>query len=172
MEIEEIKKIKEETEAQILELLDQFTVKTGLYLKEIVLLEGPRIGQLYSEVVHVEIKTALPEEVSPRRGITMEDIEKKLKEEGMSLEEIEGIKKGDDGGEKELKIEGFGDFTIVRDHPGYIDIRYKGESVRGVVGATVKAFSEDKDCAVLVLEIMENIPLMTAKKEGLLENES
>ena len=148
MEIEEIKRIKEESEAQILELLDQFTVKTGLYLKEIALLEGPRIGQLYSEVVHVEIKTALPEEVSPRRGITMGDIEKKL------------------------KIEGFGDFTIVRDHPGYIDIRYKGESVRGVVGATVKAFSEDKDCAVLVLEIMENIPLMTAKKEGLLENES
>lgn len=133
MGIEEIKRIKEETEAQILELLDQFTVKTGLYLKEIALLEGPRIGQLYSEVVHVEIKTALPEEVSSRRGITMKDIEKKL------------------------KIEGFGDFTIVRDHPGYIDIRYKGESIRGVVRAAVKAFSEDKDYAVLELEIMENV---------------
>lgn len=43
MKIEEIKKIKGESEAQILEILDQFTEKTGLYLKEIGLLEGPRM---------------------------------------------------------------------------------------------------------------------------------
>lgn len=73
--------------------------------------------------------------------------------------------------EKELKIEGFHDFVIVRDHSGYIDVQYKGESVRGVVGATVKAFSHDKDYAVLILEIIENVPLITTKKEGLLENE-
>jgi len=72
---------------------------------------------------------------------------------------------------KALKIEGFHDFTIVRDRLGYIDVRYKGESVRGVIGATVEAFSQDKDCAVPVLEIMENVPVMTTKKEGLLENE-
>ena len=172
MEINEIRKIKEESEAQILGILTQFTAKTGLYLKEIALLEGPRMGQLYSEVVHVEIKTALPEEVSPRRGITMEDIEKKLKEKGMSLEEIEGIKKGDDGGEKELKIEGFGDFTIIRDSFGFRDVQYKGETVKGVNKATITAYSQDKDYAVLELEIMENVPLMTAKKEGLSENES
>ena len=135
-----------------------------------ILSEMQRLG-ISGEGVRVEYGGALPKKVSSRRGITMEDIEKKLKEKGMSLEEIEGIKKGDDGG-GELKVEGFGDFTIVRDHPGYIDIRYKGESIRGVVGATVKAFSEDKDYAVLVLEIMENIPSMTAKKEGLPENES
>ena len=157
MNKEEIKKIKEETEAQILELLDQFTVKTGLYPKEIALLEGPRMGQLYSEVVHVEIKTALPKEVSSRRGITMEDIEKKLKEKGMSLEEIEGIKKGNKREEKELKIEGFGDFTIVRDASGFRDVQYKGETVKGVTKATFKAYSQDKDYAVLELEIMENV---------------
>ena len=57
------------------------------------------------------------------------------------------------------------------DPQGFRDVRYKGESVRGVIGATVEAYSQDKDCAVLVLEIMENVPLITTKKEGLLENE-
>jgi len=40
-----------------------------------------------------------------------------------------------------------------------------------MIKATVEAYSQDKDCAVLVLEIMENVPLITTKKEGLLENE-
>ncbi len=150
MRREELKKIKEGSEAKILEILNQFTVKTGLYLKEISLLEAPRMGQLYSEVVRVEIKTALPEEVPSRRGITTEGIEKK---------------------EQKLKVQGFYDFTVVRDHPGYIDVRYKGESIRGIVGANVRLFPQDEGYAILKLEIMENVPLITTKKEGLLENE-
>ena len=162
MKKEEIKKIKEESEAQILEILDQFTVKTGLYLKEIALLEGPRMEQLYSEVVHVEIKTALPEEVSSRRGITMEDIEKKLKEKGMSSEEIESIKKGNEEKEevekiKEKKgtfeIKGFHGFTVVQDLVGCVDVRYKGESVQGMMDVKVRAFNQEDDCPILMLEI-------------------
>lgn len=58
--------------------------------------------------------------------------------------------------EKELKIEGFGDFTIIRDTFGFRDVQYKGETVKGVSKATIKAYSQDKDYAVLELEIMEN----------------
>ena len=121
-----------------------------------ILSEMQRLG-ISGEGVRAEYGDTLPEEVSSRRGITMEGIEKKLKEKGMSSEEIEGIKKGDEGGEKELKVEGFGDFTIVRDASGFRDVQYKGETVKGANKATVKAYSQDKDYAVLELEIMENV---------------
>ena len=58
--------------------------------------------------------------------------------------------------EKELKIEGFGDFTIVRDSSGFRDVLYKGESIKGVVKATIRAYTQEDDYAVLELEIKEN----------------
>jgi len=137
--MEEIRKLKAELEAGIRRLLWDFTTKTGLYFKEVGLVQEARMGERYTQVMDVKVKTELD-----RSG---------------------------EGDVKDLKVEGFGDFTIVRDHPGYIDIRYKGESVKGVVRAAVDGFPGSDGYAVLKLEIMENVPLMTAKKEGLLGNE-
>lgn len=93
MEIEEAKKLKAELETGIRELLWQFTAKTGLYFREIILYEEPIIEEQYTQLTHIEVKTALPEEVSSRRDLKIEDTEKKLRGKGISLEEIESIKR-------------------------------------------------------------------------------
>ena len=63
MEIEEAKKLKAELEIEIFELMQQFTTKTGIYVREINL-----FGQLQARVgmvedkrlnIRIEVKTAL-----------------------------------------------------------------------------------------------------------------
>lgn len=54
-----------------------------------------------------------------------------------------------------FEIRGFHDFTIVRDSAGCVDVRYKGESVQGVIDVKVRAFNQEEDDPVLVLEIKE-----------------
>lgn len=60
--------------------------------------------------------------------------------------------------EKEKKenfeIKGFCGFSVVRDSTGCIDVRYKGESIQGVMDVKVRAFNQEESIPVLVLEIM------------------
>jgi len=65
--------------------------------------------------------------------------------------------KKNDMNEKEeaFEIRGFHGFTIVRDPEGFRDVRYKGESIQGVIDAKVRAFNQEEDNAILVLEIIE-----------------
>ncbi len=59
MEIEEAKKLKAELEMEILELIQQFTIKTDLYVREINLYGQLQVGSDKKLNVAVEVKTVL-----------------------------------------------------------------------------------------------------------------
>jgi len=59
MELEEIRKLKAELEGGILELIQQFTIKTDLYIREILLYGQLQVGSDKNLNVRVEVKVVL-----------------------------------------------------------------------------------------------------------------
>lgn len=56
--------------------------------------------------------------------------------------------------EEAFEIRGFHGFKIVCGSAGCVDVRYKGESLEGIVDVKIRAFNQDEGYPILVLEIM------------------